>query len=74
MTIVLNLHPIVAEQTGDPHSINVPEGATVDDALAVLGIDATRAGFVLVNGQQIPYDTPLHDGDSLFIMPFLGGG
>ena len=73
MTVLLNLHPIVAEQIGDPQSVNVSDGTTVDGVLVVLGVDATRAGFVLVNGQRVPYDTVLHDGDTLFDMPFLGG-
>ena len=74
MTVLLNLHPIVAEQIGDPQSVNVSDGTTVDGVLVVLGVDATRAGFVLVNGQRVPYDAVLHDGDTLFVMPFLGGG
>jgi sulfur carrier protein ThiS len=29
---------------------------------------------VLVNGQRIPYNTELHEEDTVFIIPFLGGG
>jgi len=74
MLIKLKLHAIVADQIGDLHDVRVPAGTNVTGLLAALGIDRDRAGFVLVNGQRIPYNTELHEEDTVFIIPFLGGG
>jgi sulfur carrier protein ThiS len=74
MLIKLKLHAIVADQVGDLHDVQVPAGTTVTDLLAALGVERDRAGFVLVNGQRTPYDTELHGEDTVFIIPFLGGG
>ena len=74
MLIKLKLHAIVADQIGDLHDVRVPAGTDVTGLLAALGIDRDRAGFVLVNGQRIPYNTELHEEDTVFIIPFLGGG
>jgi sulfur carrier protein ThiS len=74
MLIKLKLHAIVADQIGDLHDVQVPAGTNVTGLLAALGIDRDRAGFVLVNGQRIPYNTELHEEDTVFIIPFLGGG
>ena len=74
MLINLKLHAIIADQVGDLHDVQVPAGTDVVGMLVALGIDRDRAGFVLVNGQRAPYDTELHDKDTVFIIPFLGGG
>jgi len=52
----------------------VPAGTTVSGLLATLGVERDRAGFVLVNGRCTPYDTELHGEDTVFTIPFLGGG
>ncbi|HEY5000460.1 MAG TPA: MoaD/ThiS family protein [Candidatus Cryosericum sp.] len=74
MLIKLKLHAIVADQVGDLHDIQVPAGTDVAGLLTALGIDRDRAGFVLVNGHRVPYNTELHEEDTVFIIPFLGGG
>ncbi len=74
MLINLKLHAIVADQIGDLHDVQVPTGTDIASLLAALGIDRDRAGFVLVNGHRAPYDTELHEQDTVFIIPFLGGG
>ena len=74
MLIKLKLHAIVADQVGDLHDVQVPTGTDVTGLVAELRIDRDRTGFVLVNGQRIPYNTELHEEDTVFIIPFLGGG
>lgn len=74
MLIKLKLHAIVADQIGDLHDVQVPTGTDVAGLLTALGVDRDRAGFVLVNGQRTSYNTELHEGDTVFIIPFLGGG
>lgn len=74
MLIRLKLHAIIADQVGDLHDVRVPAGTDVTGLLAALGVDRDRAGFVLVNGQRTPYSTELNEEDTVFIIPFLGGG
>ncbi len=74
MLIRLKLHAVVADEIGDMHDAEVVQGTTVEELLAALHVDKQRAGFVLVNGQRVPYNTQLREGDTVFVMPFLGGG
>jgi molybdopterin synthase sulfur carrier subunit len=74
MFVKLKLHAVVADQIGDLHDVQVPDGTTVAGLIKTLGIDPDRAGFVLVNGHRLPYDTELREADTVFIIPFLGGG
>ncbi|MCX6084380.1 MAG: MoaD/ThiS family protein [Caldiserica bacterium] len=74
MLIKLKLHPILADQVGHLDDVQVPTGTNVAGLLAALGIDRDRAGFVLVNGHRTPYNAELHEEDTVFIIPFLGGG
>ncbi len=74
MLIRLKLHAIIADQVGDLHDVRVPAGTDVTGLLAALGVDRDRAGFVLVNGHRTPYNTELNEEDTVFIIPFLGGG
>jgi sulfur carrier protein ThiS len=74
MLIKLKLHAIIADQVGNLHDVQVPTRTDVAGLLATLGIDRDRAGFVLVNGKRTPYNTELHEEDTVFIIPFLGGG
>lgn len=74
MLIRLKLHAIIADQVGDLHDVRVPAGTDVTGLLAALGVDRDRAGFVLVNGHRTPYSTELNEEDTVFIVPFLGGG
>jgi sulfur carrier protein ThiS len=74
MLIKLKLHAIIADQVGNLHDVQVPARTDVAGLLATLGIDRDRAGFVLVNGKRTPYNTELHEEDTVFIIPFLGGG
>lgn len=74
MLIKLKLHAVVADEIGDMRDAEIVQGATVEELLTALHIDRQHAGFVLVNGQRVPYDTKLCEGDTVFVMPFLGGG
>ncbi len=49
-------------------------GKTVAQVLAELGIQPDLVAMVLVNGRQVPKDTPLQDGDIVKLIPFVGGG
>ncbi|MCL6429627.1 MAG: MoaD/ThiS family protein [Anaerolineae bacterium] len=49
-------------------------GKTVAEVLAELQIDSDLVAMVLVNGRQTPKDTVLSDGDTVKLIPFVGGG
>ncbi len=74
MHIKLKLHAIIAAEIGDLHEIDLPEGATLAELLKSAKINRDRAGFILINGRREPYDKVLQENDTVFIMPFLGGG
>lgn len=74
MHIKLKLHAIIAAEIGDLHGIDLPEGATLAELLKSAKINRDRAGFILINGRREPYDKVLQENDTVFIMPFLGGG
>ncbi len=49
-------------------------GKTVSEVLAELQIDSDLVAMVLVNSRQVPKDTVLSDGDTVKLIPFVGGG
>jgi len=53
---------------------DLPEGATVSDLLASLGVPETEARVVFVNGRARPPDWRLQPGDEVGIFPPIGGG
>jgi molybdopterin converting factor small subunit len=55
--------------------VELPDGATIEDLLAKLGITLPQAQMVLINGQhQHDYKATLHEGDTVSIFPPLAGG
>ena len=57
-----------------PLSIALPEGSTVADLIALLNLpdDIVRAAFV--NGEKLPLDTLLHEGDLVSMFSAVVGG
>ena len=57
-----------------PLSITLPEGSTVADLIALLNLpdDLVRAAFV--NGEKLPLDTLLHEGDLVSMFSAVVGG
>jgi sulfur carrier protein ThiS len=53
---------------------DLPEGATVSDLLATLGVPEAEARVVFVNGRARPPDWHLQPGDEVGIFPPIGGG
>jgi sulfur carrier protein ThiS len=58
--------------------VDLPDGTTPNEALAVLGLPATESYLTLVNEAPVPPaargDCRLMEGDSLVIFPPLEGG
>jgi molybdopterin converting factor small subunit len=60
--------------TGGPAVVDIPEQSTVDDLCRALGIPASLASIVLVNGHDAGADRTLADGDVVTLFPPLAGG
>ena len=59
--------------TGRTRSYELPEGATINDVIAQLGLpDQPR--IVFVDGRHAPEDAVLHEGERLAIFPPVAGG
>ena len=54
--------------------VALPEGATVADALAGLGVPEDEIGLTAVNGRAAPREAALCGGDVLKIFPVVIGG
>jgi len=55
-------------------TVEFPEGATIADIIQQLNIPRKTHGLVLINGRHAKVtDTP-KDGDSVTVLPILGGG
>lgn len=74
MKIMVKLFSILKEGRFEEAEIDLGEGASLDDLLVVLGLAREEVGLVMVNGQSGMYAQPFHDGDTVSLIPFLGGG
>lgn len=63
-----------AGHTGDVLTIELPESATAADAVAQLGIPPDHARMIVIGRTQIPFETPLADGQEINVFPPLAGG
>jgi molybdopterin synthase sulfur carrier subunit len=55
--------------------LDLPEGTTVGDVLAQMGIPPKSAHIILVDGDHDrDFDRVLHDGEVLSIFPPVAGG
>ncbi len=59
---------------GEPFTLMLPEGATLADVLAQLGIPEDEAKVMFVNGRAHALDYALQDADDTGIFPPVGGG
>jgi molybdopterin converting factor small subunit len=52
----------------------IPEGITLRQVVADVGIVEREIGMTLINGCHAPLDKVLSDGDNIFLFPMLTGG
>lgn len=50
------------------------EGTRVDEIVEELKLSLPLLGIVLINGEHASVTHPLSDGDTLSLLPLLGGG
>ena len=56
------------------NSDDYPAGTTVSEIVDQLQIPRRSVGIVLLNGLHAKLESPLNDGDTLSLLPILGGG
>jgi sulfur-carrier protein len=68
----------IAQRRGNEMSLEVAEGATIEQVIAPFNLPPKQVHLVLVNGHYIqPADRsikPLQEGDALAIWPPVAGG
>ena len=81
MKVTLNLYATLRSHLpagGNPAILDLPDGATIPDALAVLAVPISLTHIVLVNNRHVLRPDiatrPLRDGDELAVFPAIGGG
>ncbi len=74
MTVAVKLFASLRAGRFDAESRTFPEGATVGDAIAAIGVPPEEAAVVFVNSRHAEPSTPLADGDILAVFPPVGGG
>ena len=64
--------------SGGETLIDLPDAATIPDALGVLGVPLNLAHIVFINGRHVLRPNlpthQLHEGDTLAVFPAIGGG
>ena len=75
MTITVKLiGPFVQLFGFGEKELDVPEGTTADDLVALVGIDRSRPKIVTRNGRAVVPGEKLADGDRVVISPIYSGG
>jgi molybdopterin converting factor small subunit len=73
MKVKIKLFASLRKFGPDEQVIDLPDNATIDDALNSLNIPKT-ALLKIVNGEHRPPTYPLKDGDELAFFPPIAGG
>ena len=61
--------------SGSEATLELPDGSTVRDVLAQLGIPEQTARIVMVNGEHCPdLGQTLQDGQTISVFPPMAGG
>ena len=57
-----------------PDEIGPLEGKTILEMIRLLGLPGDLVAFVMVDGAQAPKAYRIRPGDSVKLLPFIGGG
>lgn len=75
MNVRVKLMASLRDKSPDDASIELPEGASINDALTALDIPGDHVHLVMVNNQmERDRDRVLAEDDELLVMPPVGGG
>jgi len=75
MQIRVNLMGGLKKQSPEGNALALADGASINDALAAMGLSASQVQIVMHQGRPQPNrDTALGDGDEITVVPPVGGG
>ncbi len=75
MTVTLEIVGLLRDYVKvDPRQLENLEGMTVWELLQELGLPSELVAFVMVNGRQKPKSYTISSGDSVKLIPLVGGG
>jgi sulfur carrier protein ThiS len=83
MRVVLRLHATLRDYLPEGTdtkgaALDLPDGATIPDALATLAVPLSLAHIILINGRHVlrpdVATRRLAEGDELVVFPAIGGG
>lgn len=57
-----------------PNMIDIDDGSTVRDLLGHLALNEIEVGILAVNGRSATFDRILTEGDTVTMIPPIGGG
>jgi hypothetical protein len=74
VTFFADLRRFLPRGADGPQRYRVPEHATVDDLLTVIGVASDTDLTIAVDGEQAARETALHEGaDVMLLSPMEGG-
>jgi hypothetical protein len=74
VTFFADLRRFLPRDADGPQRYTVPERATVDDLLAVIGVAPGADLTIAVDGEQASRETPLRDGAEVMLLSPMEGG
>lgn len=76
MRVKLVFHGILIMYNNDRPEMeqDVPEGTTVGQLLAKIGLPAEEVAFAAVNNSRAPLSWKLREGDEVKLFQYVGGG
>lgn len=75
MKITVKLFAMLSKYTSSSTlTIEIPQGATVNDLIKKLALPLSEVFNCTINGQNADFNTKLKDGDTVGFYPYIGGG
>ena len=62
------------DRADHPFDMEIPEGATLEDVVRLIGLPSDEVKVTFVNGRTEELTHALRDGDEIGIFPPIGGG
>jgi len=72
--VIIKLFATLRKFGPDEQEVDLPENATIGDAINLLNLPKEIPLLKIVNGEHRPPKHPLKDGDELALFPPIAGG
>jgi len=74
MKVKIKLFATLRKFGPDEQEVELPDDATIEDAVRLLNLPEKMPLLKIVNGEHRPPKHPLKDGDELALFPPIAGG